>query len=174
MDFLELNGGRLDESGHLVRPEPQGNVIVTGSDSSFAIDTVFSVVLTDGAVTGVTVTRQAQTNSGLWVDNTAYQSIAVMALLGSLPELNSVNLLGLPQLVTEIFVNGQAWNYTKGATLTIGRQPCLETSQTTKLTNFKAYSGDSFLMAKQGETARFWQEFTVTLTLVPQEAEPAS
>lgn len=167
MDYYDLGGGRLDENGRLVRPEPEGNVAVTTTDLSRS-DTVFSVILTDGVVTGVTVTRTVETSSGLWV-NRNHQMVALMALAGSIPRMDCINLKRVVEDV-EGFIAGKELGSSRieqSFASKLESIPDVKIEQTTKLTDFKPAPSPSFLMAKEGRIALFRQEFTVTL--VPQE-----
>lgn len=92
---MGTEGHYLDENGQWFSPERSGYTIELFSN----IESEVSVTLKDGVVTGVTVTRQAETDTFLWLSNTESE-IALLALAGSLPEINCITCKGEDWLAT--------------------------------------------------------------------------
>lgn len=159
IDYLTPGNRHLDREGKLIDAQvPTGGAVVQVGGS---IDTEFSVTLTDGAVTGVTVTRRAETTSSLWVYNT-YQQVALLALAGSRPEVNALNFYRLAGDAGSFFQETE-WNYDRALSFASGL-PEPEVRQETLLEHFE-HASPTFplLTAERGETARFEQTFTVTV-----------
>lgn len=152
LDYLGVGGDdRLDENGGWVEPVYSGDGVVI--DLMDEVETEFSVTLTDGVVTGVRVVRQGETQFGLWRDNT-YQSIALLALAGSQPEINCLNFEAA-QWADLPDTNG--WEYD------VSHQG-LHVSQSMQKENFMEASLTSeYLIPLEGQTGRFTQTFTITL-----------
>ena len=150
VDYLGTEGYHLDGNGQWVSPERSGYTVVFSS-----IESEVSVILEDGVVTGVTVTRQAETDTFLWLSGTEPE-IALLAFAGSLPEVNCVNFrpsdwLGTmeqqPDLNYDLSVRG-----------------LLHITQSTELDGFEDMGGlHSVLSAREGQTGVFRQEFRVEL-----------
>ena len=151
MDYLHVEGDHLDENGKRVTPEGSGFTfeLFNGMESEV------SVTLADGAVTGVTVTRQAVTDTFLWLSDTEPQ-LALLAFAGSLPEINCINFKTADWL--EAIDQQTSWDYD----LTLSG--LLHITQSTQLDGFEsAEVPNSLLLAREGQTAVFRQEFRVEL-----------
>ena len=152
LNYLGMEGYPLDETGQWVIPERDEFTIVLldGPESQF------SLTLTDGAVTAVTITRQAETKDALWLSNTEEQ-LALLAIAGSLPELNCLNFhaTGWASAIDE----QTAWNYD----LTL--RDLLRVTQSTKMEGFEDMPFPAYvLLVQEGQTGSFFQ--TVQIELV--------
>lgn len=166
IDYLGAGDRQLNREGQLAgEPVFMGGAIVYMGGS---IDTAFSAVLNDGIVTGVTVTRQAETDAVLW-DSSIYKEVAVLALAGSRPEANALNFYGIAREADRFFQEDAnhffqetGGSYTRSLSFASPVLPALEVRQVTRLENFHALTGT--LVPEDGKTGRFWQEFTVTVS----------
>lgn len=153
--YLDAGDVQMDEDGHLLLlpafPWEYGLYGVAGE---------FSVTLTDGAVTGVAVTSEAETTTGLWLNDNC-QQVAFLAFVGSFPEVGPLALQQAAQDMGE-FISGADRSYTCGADFTSADLPDFTMRQVTRLEGFEESFGWSpMLSAERGRTARFWQEFTI-------------
>lgn len=155
VDYLDIGDYHLDENGQWVPPEEPGCVIelFDYSEDDFS---VFSVTLTDGVVTGVTVTRQAETDNFLWLSDTELE-VALLAFAGSLPEVSCFTFQAADWL--DAIDRQTTWDYD----LTL--RGLLRVTQNTELNGFECgeHKTDVTLLthALEGQTATFFQEFRI-------------
>ena len=149
VDYLRTELNHLDENGQW---EASAGVII---DPFSSLESEFSVTLTDGVVTGVTVTRRAETDSFLWLSNTEPE-LALLAFAGSLPEVNCITFKATNWL--DAIDQQTTWD----CDLTL--RGLLHITQSTKLNGFESAAGpNSVLLAREGQTASFYQEFHIEL-----------
>ena len=154
VDYLNTGTYYLDENGQWIRPdEPDYVVDLLGPQEEGLAD--FSLTLTDGAVTGVTFSLRTETDSYLWLSDTEAE-IALLALAGSLPEINCVNFRASDWL--KAIEQQTTWDYD------LSLRGLLHITQNTELTGFEAEEIPSpVLSAREGQTAVFRQEFRIEL-----------
>ena len=151
VDYLGTEGYHLDENGQWFSPERSGYTVELFS----SIESEVSVTTEDGVVTGVTVTRQAETDTFLWLSETESEMV-LLALAGSLPEVNCITFKAADWL--EAMEQQTSLDYD----LTV--RGLLHITQSTELDGFKDMGvWDSVLLAREGQTAVFRQEFRVEL-----------
>ena len=154
VDYLNAGTYRLDENGQWIRPDEPDYVLALLGSSEDDFST-FDLTLTDGTVTGVTFSLRAETDSFLWLSDTEAE-IALLALAGSLPEINCVNFR--PSDWLKAIEQQTAWDYD----LTL--RGLLHITQSTELDGFEsAEIPISVLTAREGQTAVFSQEFRIEL-----------
>ena len=150
-DYLGTGLTYLNGSGQRIFPD--GAVI----DLSIGLESNFSVSLTDGAVTAVTVTRQTETGSFLWLSDTELE-IALLAFAGSLPEVNCFTFRPADWL--KAIDEQAAWDYD----LTLRG---LHITQSTQMRGFEyeEHRANVLLLplSPEGQPATFYQEFHIEL-----------
>ena len=152
VDYLNIGQDHLGEDGMRIRVEGSGNVIqvLPYPEDDFSS---FSVTLTNGAVTGVTITRRTETDYLLWLSNTDLE-IALLAFAGSLPEVNCFTFRAADWL--EEITRQTTWDYD----LTL--RGLLRVTQHTQLNGFQDEGrAIPFLQPLEGQTATFYQEFRI-------------
>lgn len=152
IDYLKVDADYLDENGQRL---PPANDNVINLSRLLSPEYQISVSLTDGAVSGVTLSCCTETETGLWPSDTE-TALALLALAGSLREFNCVNFK-LTAWVKEI---GQQtrWDYD------LNLRDRLRVTRSTQLEGFESAAYPSpYLQVREGQTAVFCQEIRIQL-----------